>query len=214
MIAVAATGARSGTSVTNAQTTAYVIKRVESALAAGNYVIQEGGTRQAQAAGGTSSWTYGNRWRMEEFWDGKPWLGRRDRLHRRETHLGVRHLLRPQVQPGTLEARPPEGVLDDGQARAGRPRGHDAQLAAFIKAMLGCQAATVTGHTRIEGVETTVISGSVDVTLSKGYARTVRETRARVRYTLYVDSATYLPVRTYGSTETYGGAGGPAVPPT
>ena len=32
-----------------------------------------------------------------------------------------------------------------------------------------------------------------------------------VRYTLYVDSATYLPVRACGSTETYGGAGGPTI---
>jgi hypothetical protein len=32
-----------------------------------------------------------------------------------------------------------------------------------------------------------------------------------VRYTLYVDSATYLPVRAYGSDETYGGANGPTV---
>jgi hypothetical protein len=79
---------------------------------------------------------------------------------------------------------------------------------AFIKAMLGCEAATVTGHARIGGVETTVISGSIDVPLSKGYARSVKEKRVRVRFTLYVDSANYLPVRAYGSTETYGGAFG------
>ena len=45
-------------------------------------------------------------------------------------------------------------------------------------------------------------------TRARGYARTVKETRVRVRYTLYVDSATHLPVRVYGSTETYGGARG------
>ena len=77
--------------------------------------------------------------------------------------------------------------------------------------MLGCGAATVTGHARIGGVETTVITGLVDVPLPKGYGKTVKETRVRVRYTLYVNSATYLPVRAYGSTETYGGAGGPTV---
>jgi hypothetical protein len=60
-------------------------------------------------------------------------------------------------------------------------------------------------------VETTVISGSIDVPLPKGYARTVREVRDRVRFTLYVDSTTYLPVRMYGSDETYGGAGGPTI---
>ena len=82
---------------------------------------------------------------------------------------------------------------------------------AFIKAMLGCEAATVTGHARLGGVATTVISGSIDVPLPKGYARTIKEARERVRYTLYVDSATYLPVRAYGSDETYGGANGPTV---
>jgi hypothetical protein len=82
---------------------------------------------------------------------------------------------------------------------------------AFIKTILGCDEATVTGHAQIGCVETTVISGSVDVPLSKGYARAVQEKRVRVRFTLYVDSATYLPVRAYGSTETYGGAFGPTV---
>jgi hypothetical protein len=204
VIAVAATGARSGTSVTNAQTTAYVIKRVESALAAENYVIQ------AQAAG-TSSWTYGNRWRMEEFWDGKPYWADGTALIGGKltwayvTYYDHRYSLAPW-RPVRLRACSTTAKLVLGGPAVTMP-----SWPAFIKAMLGCQAATVTGHTRIEGVETTVISGSVDVTLSKGYAKTVRETRAHVRYTLYVDSATYLPVRTYGSTETYGGAGGPAV---
>jgi hypothetical protein len=61
------------------------------------------------------------------------------------------------------------------------------------------------------GEQTTVISGSVDVGLPKGYAKTVHEKRVRVRFTLYVDSATYLPVRMYGSTATYGGSSGPTV---
>jgi len=33
----------------------------------------------------------------------------------------------------------------------------------------------------------------------------------RVGYTLYVDAKTYLPLRAYGSTKTYGGAGGPTI---
>ena len=55
---------------------------------------------------------------------------------------------------------------------------------AFIKAVLGCRAATVTGHARIRRVETTVISGSADVALPKGYARTINETRVRARWTI------------------------------
>ena len=60
-------------------------------------------------------------------------------------------------------------------------------------------------------METTVISGSADVALPKGYARTIKETRVRARWTMYVDSATYLPVRVADSTRAYGGAGGPTL---
>jgi len=224
--------------VTNAQTTAYVIKRVQNALAGANFVIQGRATgtmtftvhgrRVSSSDGLTSSWSYGNRSRMVEF-----------------TGPGCGHYL----ANGACSRRGgSELVLADGSALIGgkltgayvtyfdhkyslSPWGHSylkpcsttAQLVlggpsvsmanwpAFIKAMLGCEEATVTGHARIGGVETTVISGSVDVPLSKGYARSVREKRVRVRFTLYVDPATYLPVRAYGSTETYGGSSGPTV---
>jgi hypothetical protein len=79
---------------------------------------------------------------------------------------------------------------------------------AFINATLACGAATVTGHVRIDGVDTTKITGSVTVRLSAGYAKVVREKWARARWTLYVDPRTYLPVRMYGSTETFGGPAG------
>jgi len=69
----------------------------------------------------------------------------------------------------------------------------------------------VTGHARIGNVPVIVISGSIGIPLPKGYGRSVRETRVRVGYTLYVDAKTYLPVRAYGSTKTYGGAGGPTI---
>jgi len=224
--------------VTNAQTAAYVIKRVQHALADENFVIQGQATgsmtvsvhgHKARSSEGTSmSWSYGNRSRFVEF-----------------TGDGCGHVL---ADGSCTHRGGSELYLTDGTALIGGkltgayvtyfdhkyslyPVGQDhlkacsrtAQLAlgapavttpnwpAFIKAMLGCGAAAVTGHARIGGVKTTVISGSVDVPLSRGYARSVRETRVRVRYTLYVDSATYLPVRAYGSTETYGGAAGPTV---
>jgi hypothetical protein len=63
-------------SVTNAQTTAYVIKRVQNALARANFVIQGQasgtmtvpvhGRRVSSSNGLTSSWTYGNRSQMVE----------------------------------------------------------------------------------------------------------------------------------------------------
>lgn len=238
-IAATGVGTRPGTGgVTKAQTTAYVVTRVENALAAENFVIQGRATgtmtfsvhghRVRSINGLTSSWSYGRRNRMEEFTG-------RECGHARPngscTHRGGSE---PYWAQGTALAggRLVSAYVTYYDHRYSiAPLGHfhlkacsrTAQLVlggpaltmpnwpAFIKAMLGCGTATVTGHARIGGVQTTVISGLIDIPLSKGYGKTVKETRVRVHYTLYADSATYLPVRVYGSTETYGGAGGPTV---
>jgi hypothetical protein len=77
---------------------------------------------------------------------------------------------------------------------------------AFINATLACGAATVTGHVEINRTETTKITGRpVTVKLSKGYGKSVGAKWATARWTLYVNSRTFLPVRIYGSTETFGG---------
>ena len=109
-------GAGPGTGgATNAQTTAYVIKRVQNALAAENFVIQGQATgsmtvsvhgRKVSSSNGTSmSWSYGNRSRFVEFTGQQlrsghaqrsaptvaapsstwPW----DRPRRRQTHRGL-----------------------------------------------------------------------------------------------------------------------------
>jgi hypothetical protein len=225
--------------VTNAQTTAYVIKRVQNALAGANFVIQGQATgtmtvtvhgrRVRSSSGLTGSWAYGNRSQMVEF------TGREcghvppggDCTHRggSERYLADGTAIVGGKLTGAYvtyydhkyslyrlgRGHPLKACTPTAQLVLGGPAVTVPNWPAFIKAMLGCEAATVTGHARIGGVETTVISGSVDVPLPKGYARSVRETRVRVRYTLSVDSATYLPVRAYGSTETYGGAAGPTV---
>jgi hypothetical protein len=224
--------------VTNAQTTAYVIKRVQNALAAENFVIQGRATgsmtvsvhgHQVRSSSGTSmSWSYGNRSRFVEFSgsgcgqvtsngscthrggserylaDGTVLIGGR-LTGAYVTYYDHKYSLSPvgQTQVKACSAT--------AQLELGAPAVTMPNWPAFIKAILGCANATVTGHARIGGIKTTVISGSIDVPLSKGYGRTVREKRVHVRYTLYVDSATYLPVRAYGSTETYGGAAGPTI---
>jgi hypothetical protein len=232
---VAATIPGSG-GATNAQTTAYVIKRVQNALASANFVIQGHATgtmtvsvhgRRVSSSDGTSmSWSYGNRSRFVEFTGGSCGhvLADGSCTHRGGSELYLadgtaliggkltgayvtyfdhKYSLYPVGQDH------PKACSRTAQLALGAPAVTTPNWPAFIKAMLGCEAATVTGHARIGGVETTVISGSVDVPLSKGYAGTVNEKRVRVRFTLYVDSATYLPVRAYGSTETYGGSFGP-----
>jgi hypothetical protein len=215
--------------LTDARTTAYVIKRVENALAGGNLVYYAHST----ANDGTISiaWTYGARNRYEEYypatdyrdrvvngkrlWDfpprlrGQPYLAQGTALvggkltYAYVTYFDHRYSLAPV---GHFHLRP---CSVTAQLSLGGPAVTVPNWPAFIKAMLGCQAATVTGQARIGGVETTVISGSADVALPKGYARTINETRVRARWTMYVDSATYLPVRVDGSTKAYGGAGGP-----
>jgi hypothetical protein len=238
VILAAVPGAGPGTGAdANARTTAYVIKRVQNALAAENFVIQGQATgsmtvsvhgRPVSSSNGTSmSWSYGNRSRFVEF------TGRscgqvtpNGCTHRGGSQLYLasgtalvggkltgaivtyfdhKYSLHPLGQDHV------KACSRTAQLELGAPAVTMPNWPAFIKAMLGCGAATVTGHAQIGGVETTVISGSIDVPLPKGYARTIKETRERVRYTLYVDSATYLPVRAYGSDETYGGANGPTV---
>jgi hypothetical protein len=238
VILAAVPGAGPGTGgATNAQTTAYVIKRVQNALAAENFVIQGQATgsmtvsvhgHKVRSSNGTSmSWSYGNRSRFVEFTGhscgqvtsngcthrggAKLYLAYGTALVGGKltgayvTYFDHKYSLHPLGQDH-VKACSRTAQLDLGAPAVTMPH-----WPAFIKAMLGCGEATVTGHARIGGVETIVISGSIDAPLPKGYARTVKEARERVRYTLYVDSATYLPVRAYGSDETYGGANGPTV---
>ena len=238
VIAATGVGAPPGTGgATNARTTAYVIKRVQNALAAENFVIQGQATgsmtvsvhgHQVRSSNGTSmSWSYGNRSRFVEFTgrscgqatsngcthrggsqlylaDGTALIGGK-LTGAYVTYFDHKYSLHPLGQDHV------KACSRTAQLALGAPAVTMPNWPAFIKAMLGCGAATVTGHARIGGVETTVISGSIDLPLPKGYARTIKEARERVRYTLYVDSATYLPVRAYGSDETYGGANGPTV---
>jgi hypothetical protein len=236
VIAVTGLGTGPGLgAVVNARTTAYVVGRVDRALAAENFVIrgQATGTsafwvdghRVRSGDGPTTSWTYGKRDRTEEFTGREcghvlpngecTQHGGSERfladgtalVHGKLTGAYVtyydhKYSLYPLGHP-RLNA-----CSATAQLELGGPAVSEPNWPAFIRAMLGCTSARVTGHARIGGSETTVINGLIDVPLSKGYGRTVSENRVRVRYTLYVDSATYLPMRMYGSTETYGGSGG------
>jgi hypothetical protein len=221
LIAVASLSTRPGTGgATNARTTAYVIRQVEQALGAEHFVIQGRATgswtfsvhgHQVRGSGGkTVSWTYGKRDRTEEFTlSGKPWLADGTALIGGKLTGAYVTYYDHKYSLYRLDNAPLKACSATAQLILGGPAVTMPNWPAFIRAMLGCEAATVTGHARIDGVETTVISGSIDVPLSKGYGRTVNEARAHVRYTLYVDSVTYLPVRAYGSTETHGGTHGP-----
>jgi hypothetical protein len=239
VIAVTGSSVRPGPGgVSSARTTAYVVARVERALtdehfviegrASGSFSYSVHGHRVRSSDGLTSSWSYGNRNRMVEFTgrscghalpdgscshhggserflaDGTALVGGK-LTGAYVTYYNDKYSLYPL---GNTHVK---ACSTTSQLALGGPAITMPNWPAFIKAMLHCTAATVTGHARIGGEQTTVISGLIDIPLRKGYAGVVKERRVRVRYTLYVDSANYLPVRAYGSTETYGGAAGPSV---
>jgi len=193
---------------------------VENALA-GQHLVLRGRTRGVW--GPSSSWTYGPRNRLEEFTG-------RDCGHALPngncTHGGGSE---PYIAVGTAliggkltgvyvsyynrkwsllpEGHVPASACSrTGALEMASPLVATSDWPAFIHATLACGAATVTGHVRIDGVETVKITGSpVTVRLPPGEARSIREKWLRSRWTLYVDPKTYLPVRLSGSSYTYGG---------
>jgi hypothetical protein len=203
-----------------ARTVAYVVSRVERALA-GTHLVFAG--RTSSNTGPSVTWAYGAQNRFEEF-TGKacghtdpngwcthhggsvPFVARGTALVHGElkgayvTYFDRRYSLSPVGVP-------PTSACSKGAALGmGGPPVPTPHWSAFINATLACGAAHVTGHVWINGMETTKITGRpVMVKLSPGYSGVVHEKWCRTRWILYVNPKTYLPVRTYGSTETFGG---------
>jgi hypothetical protein len=218
-----------GGSAAYARLAAYVTKRVENALAGQNLVFV--GRSDSPAWGNTVTWAYGSRNSFEEYW---PATDQRDRIVNGKRLWDFPPQLRgqPYLAQGTalvggklvyayvtyfdhryslapLTAQPSSACSTNEALSMGGPVIPTTRWTAFIDATLACGAASVTGHVMINGVETTKITGKpVTVRLSPGYAKTVHEQWVTGRWTLYVNSATYLPVRMYGSTESYGGSAG------
>jgi hypothetical protein len=194
---------RTGPSGTQARADAYVIRRVETALAGENLVF-----RGYTVGGGQSSitWAYGPRNRFEELFHGQPAIAVGTALiGGKLTGVYITYSARTwSLMPVTT---PASACSITGALEMGGPPIATSHWSAFINASLACGAATVTGHVRIDGVETTKITGlPVTVKMSAGQAKSVGEKRARVRWALWVNRKTYLPVRMFGSTETFGGS--------
>jgi hypothetical protein len=215
-VAFAAAGGGSGA---QARTVAYVTSRVENALASENLVFV--GRSSSVGGGGYSvTWAYRSRNRYEEYSSGigapggiwkvtGPFLAQGTALVRGKlvfanvTYFDHRYSLWP------LGSQPSSACSTGVALTMAAPIIPTTHWSSYIDATLACGAATVTGHVKIDGVETTMITGKpVTVTLSAAYAKVVKAKFATARWTLYVNPATYLPVRMFGSTQTWGGGSG------
>lgn len=211
--------------VAQARTVADVVSRVQHALANNNLVLSG---RMSGIWGNTVAWTYGRQGQFEEFW---PVTDHRDRVvhGRRLWDFPPKDRGKPYLVQGTtvvhgklmtayvsyfdrryslstLWAPPVSACSKTGALSMGSPPVPGVRWQAFIDATLACGAARVTGHVRVNGMETTKITGKpATVKLVAGEAKAVGQKWARSQWVLYVNPKTYLPIRMYGSTRTFGG---------
>jgi hypothetical protein len=213
--------AQAGPGKAEARTTAYVISRVENALA-GQHLVLRGRTSGGDW-GPASSWAYGPQNRFEELTgsDCGHALPNGNCTHRggSEPYVAAGNALIGGKLTGvyvTYYNRKwsllPEGSIPasacsrTGALEMGGPPIPTSNWPAFIHATLACGAATVTGHVQIDGMETLRITGSpITERLKANYAKVIHEKWLSSRWTLYVDPKTYLPVRLSSSGRTYGG---------
>jgi hypothetical protein len=218
---IAATG---GAGVTGggmqARTTAYVVSRVEKALASQHLVLR--GQTTGGGWGPSISWAYGPRHRFEELTgsscghalpdgscthrgESEPYLAQGTALvGGKLTSVYLSYFNRKWSVISEFIA--PNACSSTGTLEMGGPPPATGNWPAFIKATLACGAATVTGHALIGGVDTLKITGSpVTIKLPQDQAKAYRETWLRERWTLYVNPTTYLPVRLSSSSEMFGG---------
>jgi hypothetical protein len=207
-ILAAVTAGTDANSAAQARTVAYVTSRVENALATESLVFV--GRSDTRATGDYVTWAYGprNRWEAfsgssEPYWSQGTAVVGGKLVGAYVTYFDHRYSLWP------LGSQPASACSTNTALSMAAPVIPTTHWSSYIDATLACGAATVTGHVKINGVETTEITGKpVTVKLSAGYAKAVKAKFATARWILYVSPTTYLPVRMVGSTQTYGGSAG------
>jgi hypothetical protein len=227
------TPAGTGLSPAQARTVAYVTGRVENALATEN-LVYVGRANDDGAANIAIAYRKQNVW--EQFW---PTADYRDRVVNGK-HLWdfppqfrgkLSSVLGTTLVGGKLvgalvtyynkdyaiygpQARttPAPCSVTAALVMASAPLIPNSHWRSFLNGTLNCGAATVTGHVKIGGHETTEITGKpITVRLQPGYGKLIGAKWIMARWTLYVNPATYLPVRVYGSLEQFGGRTGTSV---
>jgi hypothetical protein len=194
--AIGASGALTGPTRTGPpalRTAAYVAGRAERAMATINRVLHAESvvTGRGAGAGGTGRaviWAYHDRARYEQYRPGGGQLETDTGTAIVDGKLtGVVVTYHPdtwyRIPLGTVTGGPTTGCGAGALAAAGH---NPPDWPSFIRAALRCGAATVAG-----GVATIKIDGNVTIAQGNGPG----SARLRVRYTLYLNPATYLPVR-------------------
>src|ERR1700733_1755258 len=211
---------------------AYVTMRVEKALASENQVFVgiSGGNRW----GKTITYAYGDQNQFQEFW---PKVDAKARVvngqHLWDFPPQWRGLVALTTGTAMVNGKlvgayvtyddrkyslstagplPTSACSTDAGLSMASPTVPTTGWSVFSKSTLDCGAASVTGHVRINGAETTKITGkAVTVRLSAGYSKVTGARWAQATWALYVNPKTFLPVRMYGATKFYGGRAGASV---
>jgi hypothetical protein len=194
---LAAPGAGGVTGPSGDQTTAYVIRRVDSALASGNLVMRESvsmrggfvyvdGRRSYEDVtwsyrGDTSSRTFGAGGQLQAD-DGTALVD--GKLRSVQVDYVLRQWLLSPPSPASTPATPCSlaGFMAAG---SGDPT---ASWPALIRQELACGGYQVAGNAVVDGVRTIKITGSVVIKIPVDDLRLFN--------TIFVNPATYLPVRT------------------
>jgi hypothetical protein len=224
-VAAGGSPARTGSSPAQARETAYVVSRVENALATQHVVFR--GVTMSSGDQPSVTYAYGQRNSFEEFTGNacghaaypsgdcthrggsEPYLAQGTALIDGKLMAAYVTYFNHRYNLSRVTYKVPSSACAKGAIWMGSPPLPTSHWSAFISATLACGAAKVTGQVRINGVETTKITGKpVTVRLSKGEGQSVHEKYARALWTMYVNPRTYLPVRMIGVTETFGGSGG------
>ena len=183
-----------GTGPVRLQTAAYVVSHVEKAIAGGNYVLHaESAVTGTDVSGRAVTWAYRGRTRYEQY---RPSSGQLATDNGTAIIDGKLTGVVVTYQPGTWYRMPLDAftggpVNGCGAHALAAVGGNPPNWPSFIRAALACGAAAVAGYAKVNGAETIKINSDVTVALGDGS----RGARLRVRYTLYVNPATYLPVR-------------------
>jgi hypothetical protein len=214
-------GQTAGSGVAQAQTVAYVVQHVESAFANEQRVFYG---RTSGSWGLTTTWAYGRQGRFEELtgascghanargWcthqgGSEPYLTEGTALvHGQLTDAYVTYFDR-RYSLSPVSTEPPNACTKQAALTMAGPPATPLHWSSFVRATLACGVASVTGHVRVDGQETTRITGRpVTVRLSPGYSKVIHATWVKAEWIWYLNPTTYLPVRIYGATTTYGGS--------